>query len=178
MEVVNVLAMLGAALAAVFAFLTVREARRSRLEDAVERRLQRLERLAQLVGELGERVGDASTRSGTLCFALAVFTQRKLFAALAAIPEDEFALPECRALVEYLVDPASRERIQSVYDGTKAALVELASVTAAVTAPAPTPRPNVLIRARGAKRLNARRTRETPAPEPLPVTSRQPPPPV
>jgi hypothetical protein len=137
MEIVNVLAMLGAAVAAVFAYLTVREARLARHENATERAVQRLERLARLVGELGERVADGSTRPGTLWFALATFTQRKVLAALAAIPVDEFPLPECRALVEYEVDSASREGIQKVYNGTKAALIELANTTTTLTADAP-----------------------------------------
>src|SRR5919201_477342 len=85
--------------------------------------LGRLERLGELVGDLGKQVGDASTRSGNLWFILATFTQRQLMALLAAMPEEDFALPECRALVQYEVD---RQKPQRIYDRTKAALIELA----------------------------------------------------
>ena len=90
--------MIAAALAAAFAFLTVREARLSRIEERRHRRLRRLEELAKLVAELGKQVGDASTRHGNLWFVLATFTQRELMATLSAIPEESASSPSgiCR----------------------------------------------------------------------------------
>jgi predicted nucleic acid-binding Zn ribbon protein len=63
---------------------------------------------------------------------MAAFTQRKLLVVLAAIPEDDFALPECRGLVEYEVD---RQKAQRIYDRTKAALVELAEAIESASGP-------------------------------------------
>jgi hypothetical protein len=122
-ELANLAAVALATMSTLLAVLALDQSRRSQAEEGAARKLERLERVGELVGELGERVADASTRRGTLPWALAVFTQRRLLVALAIVG-DEFALPACRALLEREVDA---NHAQPIYDGTKAALVEIAN---------------------------------------------------
>jgi hypothetical protein len=110
-----------AAVSALSALLAVRQAREARYEERSYQLLERFEALAGYMSELGERVAHAVTTDKRKDWSTAAFTQRKARVVLAALG-DPPGLKACREALEYEVGAANA---QTVYDSTKAGLVEI-----------------------------------------------------
>jgi hypothetical protein len=91
---VSAVAALGAL---VFAYLTVRQARQARAEEKAALRLQSLQRVSEIVGELGDAMLRGLDRSYIPLNVLGPINQRRLAAALAAVPDE---LPACDSLTK------------------------------------------------------------------------------